>query len=61
MTLPGFWRSALDPERVMQVRVTHWQDQEQQQREDALTVEEPFEVRIANARTRSRTGTGLPL
>lgn len=48
MTLPGFWRSALDPERVMQVRVTHWQDQEQQQREDALTVEEPFEVRIAN-------------
>ncbi len=47
MTLPGFWRSALDPERVMQVRVTHWQDQEQQQREDALTVEEPFEVRIA--------------
>src|SRR6266516_959571 len=46
MTLPGFWRSALDPERVMQVRVTHWQ--EQQQREDALTVEEPFEVRIAN-------------
>jgi len=47
MTLPGFWRSALDPERVMQVRVIHWQDQKQQQREDALTVEEPFEVRIA--------------
>ena len=46
MTLPGYWRSPLDPERVMNVRVTHWQEQTQQQREDALTVEEPFEVRI---------------
>ncbi len=46
MTLSGFWRSALDPERVMQVNVTHWQGDEQQQREDFLTVEEPFEVRI---------------
>ncbi len=46
MTLTDYWRSVLDPERVMQARVIHWQDQEQQQREDALTVEEPFEVRI---------------
>jgi FdhD protein len=46
MTLTDYWRSALDPERVMQVRVTRWQGQEQQQRDDVLTVEEPFEVRI---------------
>lgn len=44
--VPGFWRSSLDPERVMNVRVTHWQEHRQQQREDHLTVEEPFEVRI---------------
>lgn len=48
MTLTDYWRSALDPERVMQARVTHWQEQEQQPREDALTVEEPFEVRIGS-------------
>lgn len=48
MTLSGFWRSSLDPERVMRVDVTHWKDSEQCLREDALTVEEPFEVRIAN-------------
>lgn len=46
MTVPGFWRSALDPERVMHVDVTHWQEDEQYAREDALTVEEPFEIRI---------------
>lgn len=46
MSLPAFWRSALDPQRVMQVDVTHWQEDEQHQREEALTVEEPFEVRI---------------
>jgi FdhD protein len=46
MTLPGFWRSVLDPERVMRVEMTHWQADEQQRREDHLTVEEPFEVRI---------------
>lgn len=46
MTLSGFWRSALDPERVMRADVTHWQGEEQQQREDSLTIEEPFEVRI---------------
>jgi FdhD protein len=48
MTLTDYWRSALDPERVMQARVIHWQDQEQQPREDVLTVEEPFEVRIGS-------------
>src|SRR5438045_7619914 len=46
MVLPGYWRSPLDPERVMQAGVTHWQEQEQHSREDALSVEEPFEVRI---------------
>ena len=46
MTVPGFWRSSLDPERVMNVYVTRWQENEQQQRDDHLTVEEPFEVRI---------------
>src|SRR2546423_1614420 len=46
MVLPGYWRSPLDPERVMQAGVTHWQEQEQHSREDALSIEEPFEVRI---------------
>src|SRR5438874_1168552 len=46
MTVPAFWRSSLDPERVMNVRVTHWQEHIQQQREDHVTVEEPFEVRL---------------
>ena len=30
----------------MQAGVTHWQEQEQHSREDALSIEEPFEVRI---------------
>ncbi len=42
MAVPGFWRSQLDPERVMNVQLTHWHEHEQQQREDYLTVEEPF-------------------
>src|SRR5713226_10599325 len=46
MTLPGSWRSPLDPQRVMSTSVIHWQEQAQQPREEALTVEEPFEVRI---------------
>jgi FdhD protein len=46
MTTPGFWRSSLDPLRVMNVDMTHWQGNEPEQREDHLTVEEPFEVRI---------------
>lgn len=44
--VPGFWRSPLDPERVMSVRLTHWQEDARQQREDQLTVEEPFEIRL---------------
>src|SRR5579863_9209659 len=47
MALADFWRSELDPERVMQARVTHWQGDRQQQREEHLTVEEPLEIRIA--------------
>ncbi len=46
MTVQGFWRSSLDPERVMNVRVTHWKEHIQEQREDHVTVEEPFEVRL---------------
>jgi len=46
MTVQGFWRSSLDPERVMNVRVTHWKEHIQEQREDHVTVEEPFEVRV---------------
>ena len=42
------WRSPLDPERVMQVSVTHWQHNESQFRDDQLTVEEPLELRIAH-------------
>lgn len=48
MASSSFWRSALDPERVMRSRVTHWHERSQQQREEHLTVEEPFEVRIAH-------------
>src|SRR5450432_993329 len=47
MTLQGFWRSTHDPQRIMQIQVNSWHDQEQRQREDLLTVEEPFEIRIA--------------
>jgi FdhD protein len=47
MTLQGFWRSTHDPQRIMQVQVNSWREQEQRQREDLLTVEEPFEIRIA--------------
>ena len=46
MTLQNFWRSTHDPQRIMQVQVNSWHDQEQRQREDLLTVEEPFEIRI---------------
>ena len=46
MSAPGFWRSPLDPERVMQLPVAHWQENEQQQREEQLTVEEPLEIRL---------------
>ncbi len=46
MTLASYWRSPIDPERVMHVAVTHWQENAQQEREDALSVAEPFEVRM---------------
>src|SRR6266480_1359837 len=46
MTLASYWRSPIDPERVMHVAVTHWQEDAQHEREDALSVEEPFEVRL---------------
>ena len=46
MTTPGFWRSSLDPMRVMNVDMTHWQGNEAEQREDHLTVEEPLEIRL---------------
>jgi FdhD protein len=46
MTRSDFWRSSFDPQRVMQVGVTRWHEQEQQQREDYLTIEEPLELRI---------------
>src|SRR5258708_9578027 len=46
MTLPGFWRSPLDPERVMSTHVVRWQDGEQERREEYLTVEEPLEIRL---------------
>jgi len=46
MTSLGSWRSTLDPTRMMQVDVTHWQMQEHYQRTEQLTIEEPFEIRI---------------
>ena len=46
MSVQGFWRSSLDPERVINLHVTHWKEHVQQQREDHVTVEEPFEVRL---------------
>ena len=46
MTLASYWRLPIDPERVMHVAVTHWRENAQQEREDALSVEEPFEVRM---------------
>src|SRR5436305_1806000 len=48
MALSDFWRSSLDPERIMRVTVTRWQADTAQQREEQLTVEEPSEIRIAN-------------
>ncbi|HEY0754233.1 MAG TPA: formate dehydrogenase accessory sulfurtransferase FdhD [Ktedonobacteraceae bacterium] len=46
MTQPAFWRSSLDPERVMSAQVTHWQDRDQEKREESVTVEEPLEIRL---------------
>lgn len=47
MTRLAFWRSSLDPERVMSAQVTRWQNAEQSEREESLTVEEPLEIRLA--------------
>lgn len=44
--MADFWRSELDPERVMRLPVTHWQENTPGQREELLTVEEPFEIRL---------------
>lgn len=46
MTISRSWRSALDPQRVMQVTAQHWQDIQPQQRDEQLTVEEPLEIRL---------------
>jgi FdhD protein len=46
MTIQGFWRSSLDPQRVMNVHTMQWREHVQKQREDHVTVEEPFEVRL---------------
>ena len=43
----NYWRSPLDPERVMQVEVTRWEDTTEHERDDVLTVEEPFEIRLS--------------
>jgi FdhD protein len=40
------WRSSLDPERIVNASVTHWQGSEQGEREEYLTVEEPCEIRL---------------
>lgn len=44
--MPGLWRSPLDPERVVNTRVTHWHHAEQEQREEYLAIEEPLEIRL---------------
>ncbi|HEU5382418.1 MAG TPA: formate dehydrogenase accessory sulfurtransferase FdhD [Ktedonobacteraceae bacterium] len=46
MAFPGSWRSPLDPERVMNTQVIRWQEGEQQQREEYLTIEDPCEIRL---------------
>lgn len=46
MAQPDFWRSPLEPERVMNTRVIRWQATEYEQREEYLTVEEPLEIRL---------------
>jgi FdhD protein len=46
MAQPDFWRSPLDPERVLNTHVEHWQDGASERREEYLTVEEPLEIRL---------------
>lgn len=40
------WRSELDPERIVQTTVHHWQEREYAARQDVLAVEEPLEIRV---------------
>jgi FdhD protein len=44
--MSDLWRSPLDPERVVNTHITHWQHAEQEQREEYLAVEEPLEIRL---------------
>jgi FdhD protein len=46
MAFSDFWRSSLDPERVLSTQVMHWQNTDQELRTENLTVEEPFEIRL---------------
>lgn len=46
MAHTDFWRSPLDPERVLNTHVEHWQDGASVRREEYLTVEEPLEIRL---------------
>ncbi|WP_218104071.1 formate dehydrogenase accessory sulfurtransferase FdhD [Thermogemmatispora onikobensis] len=46
MTATQFWRSIVDPLRVMSARVLHWEGEDAQSRDEALAVEEPLEVRL---------------
>ena len=48
MTLAGSWRSALDPQRVMEMDVVRWQDEDAASCAEHLTVEEPFEIRLGH-------------
>jgi FdhD protein len=48
MTLSNSWRSPLDPQRVMEAHVVHWQDDTAVSNEEHLTIEEPFEVRLGH-------------
>ncbi len=47
MATSDFWRSAVEPERILLTHVTRWQAEEQVEREEQLTVEEPLEIRLA--------------
>ncbi|HET8842070.1 MAG TPA: formate dehydrogenase accessory sulfurtransferase FdhD [Ktedonobacteraceae bacterium] len=47
MVSANFWRSPLDPERVMNTQIVRWQERDGKEREEYLAVEEPFEIRLA--------------
>jgi FdhD protein len=48
MTFLTSWRSALDPQRVMEAEAVRWQDDTSVSNEEHLTIEEPFEVRLGH-------------